>query len=175
MSLKSIFTWPAPHRGMLRRIDGLLATLILVALAIALVAVRREPERLDGQPRVIDGDTLELGGRRLRLAGLDAPELSQTCEREGAVYRCGETARDALRELVRGGMACTVSGHDKYRRDLARCEASGRDVGSVLVSRGVAVAYGRYEAEEREARQRAVGVWAGRFDRPSAWRSEHPR
>jgi len=160
---------------MFRRIDSLLATLVLVALLIAAVAVRREPERLDGQPRVIDGDTLDLGGRRLRLAGLDAPELGQTCERGGMPYRCGETARETLGELVRGGMVCTVSGRDKYRRDLARCEASGRDVGSVLVSRGVAVAYGRYEAEEQEARQRALGLWAGRFERPSAWRSEHPR
>ncbi len=160
---------------MFRRIDGLLATLILAALAIGVVAVRREPERLDGQPRVIDGDTVELAGRRLRLAGIDAPELAQSCERGGQAYRCGETAREALRELARAGMVCTLSGHDKYRRDLARCEASGRDVGSVLVLRGMAVAYGRYEAEERAARERSAGLWAGRFDRLSAWRAEHPR
>lgn len=160
---------------MFRRIDGLLATLILVALAIGVVGLRREPERVAGQARVIDGDTLDLDGRRIRLAGLDAPELGQTCERAGVPYRCGETARDALRELVRTGLSCTVSGLDKYRRDLARCEASGRDVGSVLVMQGLAVAYGRYEAEERDARQRQSGLWAGRFERPSAWRSQHPR
>ena len=170
-----MFTWRVAHQGMFRRIDGLVATLVLVALAIGVVAVQREPERLDGRPRIIDGDTLEIEGRRLRLVGIDAPELTQTCEQGGQAYHCGETAREALREIARAGLACAITGRDKYRRELARCEASGRDVGSVLVQGGMAVAYGRYEAEERHARQRAAGLWAGRFDRPSAWRSEHLR
>jgi endonuclease YncB( thermonuclease family) len=160
---------------MLRRIDGLLATLILVALAIGAVSLRREPERLSGAVRVVDGDTVELDGRRLRLAGLDAPELAQTCERGGQVYRCGEVARDALRSLASAELDCRIAGHDRYRRDLATCEAGGRDVGRVLVLRGLAVAYGRYEAEEREAKQRSVGLWSGTFDRPSEWRQAHSR
>jgi endonuclease YncB( thermonuclease family) len=160
---------------MLRRFDGIFATVILVALAIGVVAVRRSPERLTGAVRVIDGDTIELEGRRIRLAGIDAPELDQTCERGGQLYRCGETARDALRHLAGPDLACRVSGHDRYRRDLATCEAGGRDVGRVLVLRGLAVAYGRYEPEEQAARRRAVGIWAGHFERPSEWRSAHPR
>ena len=124
---------------------------------------------------MIDGDTIELDGRRLRLAGLDAPELAQTCERAGQVYRCGEVSKDALRQLARDGLTCRISGHDRYRRDLATCEAGERDVGRVLVLRGLAVAYGRYDGEEREAKQRGVGLWAGRFERPTEWRHAHAR
>jgi endonuclease YncB( thermonuclease family) len=160
---------------MFRRIDGLLATLLLVALAIGVFMLRPQPERLEGAARVVDGDTVELGKRRLRLAGLDAPELAQTCERGGQVYRCGEAARDALRDLARAGLICRTASRDKYGRDLAICEAGGQDVGAVLVSRGLALAFGRYEREEREARLRSAGIWAGRFERPSAWRDAHPR
>ncbi len=161
---------------MLRRIDGLLATLILVALAIGVVSVQREAERVEGLPRVVDGDSLEIAGRRIRLAGVDAPELAQSCERPGGgTYRCGEAAREGLRALARGGLTCTLTGRDKYGRDLAVCEAAGRDVGAALVSQGLAVSYGRYEPEEREARGRGAGLWAGRFERPSAWRAAHGR
>ncbi|MDB5559794.1 MAG: hypothetical protein JWQ36_2728 [Enterovirga sp.] len=175
MSVKSLFTAAGLQEGMSRRIDGLLATLILVALAIGVVALRREPERLDGAVRVVDGDTVELGGRRLRLAGLDAPELAQRCERDGQLYPCGMAARDALRDLAREGLTCRTASRDKYGRDLATCAADGRDVGTVLVSRGLAVAYGRYDSEESEARRRRLGLWAGRFERPSEWREAHPR
>ena len=175
MSLKSLFTWTGFSRLMFRQIDGLLATLLLVALAIGALVLRPTPERLEGAARVVDGDTVDLGGRRLRLAGLDAPELAQTCERAGQVYRCGEAARDALRDLARAGLTCRTASRDKYGRDLATCEAAGRDVGAVLVSRGLALAFGRYEPEEREARLRSAGVWAGRFERPSEWREAHPR
>ncbi|NNM72023.1 thermonuclease family protein [Enterovirga aerilata] len=160
---------------MLRRLDGLIATLVLVALAIGAVSVRREPERLAGDVRVVDGDTIELGGRRLRIAGIDAPELRQTCERGGELYRCGETAREELRRLAGPGLTCRVAGRDRYARDLAVCEAGGRDVGAALVSAGLATAYGRYEAEEREARRRRLGLWAGTFQRPAEWREAHPR
>jgi endonuclease YncB( thermonuclease family) len=160
---------------MLRRIDGLLATLLIVSLALTAFWLKREPETLGGGARVIDGDTIELAGRRLRLVGIDAPELGQTCERAGQTYRCGEAARDGLRELVAPGLSCRISGQDRYRRDLATCEADGEDPGRVLVARGLAVAFGRYESEEREARRRGVGLWAGSFERPSEWRKAHPR
>lgn len=157
---------------MIRRTDGFLAALLLAALAIGAFWLKGEPIRIGGAARVVDGDTLDFGGaRRLRIAGIDAPELRQTCERDGRAYACGEAARDALRDLVRAGVTCKVAGRDKYDRDLATCEAAGRDVGAALVERGMAVAYGRYEAEERVARARVAGMWAGRFDQPSDWRS----
>ena len=57
-------------------------------------------EQIIGHARVIDGDTLEVRGTRIRLHGIDAPELQQQCRREGAsaalTYPCGQEAKAAL-------------------------------------------------------------------------------
>jgi endonuclease YncB( thermonuclease family) len=154
----------------------LLASLLILGLAAGAYWLARPVETLSGPARVIDGDTIELAGQSLRLAGLDAPELNQTCERGALAYRCGETARDALRALARAdALTCRIEGRDRYGRGLARCEAGGVDLGASLVRRGLAVAYGSYAAEEAEARAGGLGVWAGPFERPADWRRNHPR
>jgi endonuclease YncB( thermonuclease family) len=142
--------------------------------------VRHAPPRpvqaervLKGPCWVIDGDTIVIDKVHIRLAGIDAPELDQTCERDAKPYRCGEVARDALRQLARAELSCQVSGRDRYGRDLGTCRAAGEDVGRTLVAGGLAVAYGRYDGEEREARQAGLGLWAGRFERPADWRKAH--
>lgn len=146
------------------------AALALLALAAALAVLNRS-ERLDGRARIVDGDTLSLRGRAIRLAGMDAPELRQSCGPDTARYRCGERAREALRELAEGReVACRVTGRDRYRRALAVCTVEGRDLGAALVRGGWAVGYRGYAAEEREARREAAGLWAGPFERPAAWR-----
>lgn len=129
---------------------------------------------LSGQATVVDGDTLRLGEVTIRLEGLDAPEMRQSCEREGRSYRCGVVARDALGERLReGSLVCRVVGRDRYRRSLARCSLDGDDIGAWLVREGLAVAYGAYEPEEAEARRRRSGVWAGPFQLPRVWRQQH--
>jgi endonuclease YncB( thermonuclease family) len=154
----------------------LVAGLLILCLAAAAYWLARPVETLSGAARVVDGDTIEIAGQSLRLAGLDAPELDQTCQRGALTYRCGETARDALRALARAdAFTCRIDGRDRYGRGLARCEAGGVDIGGSLVSRGLAVAYGAYAAEEVEARAAGLGVWAGPFQRPADWRRDHPR
>lgn len=158
---------------MLRRIDGILAAALLAGL-IGTAAWLDRPETLEGRVRVVDGDTLDLEGRRIRLLGLDAPELGQTCGAPERTSRCGEDARDALRrEVAAGGVACRVSGRDKWGRDLGTCRAGGRDLGAGLVRAGHAVASGRYGPEEREAREAGRGIWSGPFEMPSLWRQAH--
>lgn len=158
---------------MLRRIDGFLAALLLVGLAGASAWLDR-PERLAGAVRAIDGDTLELAGRRVRLVGIDAPELGQVCGETLRPVRCGADAREELRRLVAGdGVECRVSGRDRWARDLATCRAGESDLGAAMVRAGHAVAAGRYAAEEREAREARLGIWAGPFELPSVWRQAH--
>lgn len=124
--------------------------------------------------QVIDGDSLKLAGLEIRLKGMDAPELNQTCFRAGTPYRCGEMAREALIHLVgRRTLQCRILGRDRYRRSLARCAAEGRDIGATMVEKGLAVGYGDYEQEEALARRRGVGLWAGSFEQPSVWRKAH--
>jgi endonuclease YncB( thermonuclease family) len=148
-------------------------------LALAAQALRTwNQSTVTGAAAVVDGDSLRVGGTVIRLKGIDAPELQQTCEREGRSYRCGDEARRALANLVEGdGLTCTLEGKDRYDRNLARCSTSARnDIGAVMVEEGHAVAYGGgYRREETAARARRRGLWAGSFERPQDWRREHQR
>lgn len=153
-------------------LDVVVAVTIVVCL-LALAILMREV-RFAGNAYAVDGDTIVMGSRRIRLRGLDAPELRQTCQRGVVAYRCGEEARAALRALIADrNVACAVRGRDRFQRDLATCEAGGADLGLTLVKRGLAVAYGAYADEEREAREARRGIWAGPFEPPQAWRRRH--
>lgn len=127
---------------------------------------------LIGTARAVDGDTLRLSGTRVRLLGLDAPELGQTCrDAVGDEWRCGGVAFARLSELLSGAsVTCRPQGHDRYGRVLARCSTPSADLGSVLVGEGLAVANGDYGPEEAAARAAHKGIWKGTFERPASWR-----
>ncbi|MFZ1682210.1 MAG: thermonuclease family protein [Rhizobiaceae bacterium] len=127
-----------------------------------------------GAVTLADGDSLVLAGERVRLRGLDAPEFGQSCRRDGQDYACGRSARAELARLIgKSAVTCTGWERDKYNRLLARCTAGGIDLNRALVKNGWAVSYGDYAAEEADARAARRGLWAGEFDRPSAWRAVH--
>lgn len=130
----------------------------------------------------VDGDTLRAKGQRIRLNGIDAPELSQTCrDAQGQAWSCGTAARSHLAALVaRGGVTCSKRGEDRYGRMLATCSAAGiADIGDAMVRDGHALNYGRYTSDyagaEREARAARRGLWQGAFDNPEGWRHARPR
>lgn len=128
----------------------------------------------------IDGDTIALNGTRIRLDGIDAPELAQTCRTApGAPWACGIAARDALADILAGAtLRCDVTGRDRYGRPLAICFAGTADIGAALVEQGLALAYRRYSVRyvpnEDRARAAARGLWRGTFDPPWDWRSRTP-
>ena len=156
----------------MKKLDGLAATLILIGLVAGVAYLARDQEIIAGFAEVIDGDSVRLEGRDIRIAGIDAPELRQTCFVQSGSYSCGDVARRALGDMLAGRIAtCRVSGRDRYGRRLASCEAGGEDIGAALVSRGFAVAYGRYEREEAGARRQKLELWSGTFERP--WRKAH--
>ena len=151
---------------------------LILALALAGgagLALRPNGRALEGRAQVTDGDTIRIGETRIRLKGVDAPEMEQRCTRSGRSYACGETARRELIELVSGEtVRCRASGRDRYKRVLARCTVNGSDIGAHMVERGWAVSYGRdYDAEEGRAQRRSAGLWEGDFERPQAWRRQH--
>jgi endonuclease YncB( thermonuclease family) len=140
-------------------------------------AVATDP--LEGRAQVVDGDTIEVAGRRVRLYGIDAPERDQACERDGRHYACGEEAARALVELVAGrDVRCMGRGEDQYGRLIAVCQAGGTDLGEAMVRAGWAVAFRRYAEDyveaEAAARRAGAGLWAGRFEAPEDWRRQRP-
>lgn len=167
---------PAQPRGFLRRLlDYLLAAAILALLALIAARLDRvETRRPAGAAIVNDGDTLTLGAERIRLRGIDAPEYSQTCRRNGADYACGRLARDSLRELIRGkAVSCSGWERDLYGRLLGTCSAGDVELNAAQVEAGWAIAYGDYQLEQARASAKGAGIWAGSFDQPRDWRDMH--
>ena len=124
---------------------------------------------VQGIARVVDGDTIEIAGTRIRLEGIDAPEGDQQCARasgsgKGDSWRCGQVATEELRQLVgRSPVRCDSRGIDKYGRTLAICFSGAMDLNAEMVRRGMAWAFVKYSsayvAEEADARARGVGIW----------------
>jgi endonuclease YncB( thermonuclease family) len=118
-----------------------------------------------GIARVIDGDTIEIGGTRIRLEGIDAPEGDQHCATAaGGTWKCGQVATTELQRLVgRTALGCDGRGTDKYGRMLAICHSGTTDINAEMVRGGFAWAFVKYSnayvAEEAEARKRGVGIW----------------
>jgi len=161
-----------------------LVALLALALAVAFLGRGREgrstnrdgplPADVSGLARPIDGDSLWVGNHEVRLKGIDAPEGRQTCQRNGALWRCGEAARDALIRMIGSEtLVCAVSERDRYGRLLARCRAGDRNLNAAMVAAGMAVAYGGYEGEQAAAKSERRGLWDAEFQMPRQWRDEN--
>ncbi|MBZ6076458.1 thermonuclease family protein [Microvirga puerhi] len=152
---------------------GSLASLCLAFLlaGIAHLFLERSERVISGHAFAIDGDTIRIGNSKIRLKGIDAPELTQSCIREGRPVLCGEKARDTLLSMILNqNVECRVSGRDRYQRALARCYVNGEDIGARMVEKGCAVAYGDYRLLEAKARLQSLGLWGTEFQRPQQWR-----
>src|SRR5688572_15619324 len=123
------------------------AAVLLAFLITAPVPVTAQ-DVVAGRASIVDGDSLEIHGKRVRIHGIDAPESSQWCSRSQIAYRCGQEAALALADKI--GLAvvsCLRRDTDRYGRMVAVCMAGGEDLGGWLVSQGYAIAYRRYSLE----------------------------
>lgn len=152
--------------------------LFLIAL-LGLPALAAEP--LMGTASVIDGDTIEIHGQRIRLHGIDAPESRQECSRpDGTSWRCGQQAALALSDRIgRSTVRCDPRDHDRYGRIIAICFKDNKDLNRWMVAHGWAVAYRKYSldyvADEERAQRDKLGVWSGSFEMPWDWRARGTR
>ena len=153
------------------------AAVVVVALLLAAFAIdrlRAPSNALAGHAAAVDGDTLRLGSTRIRLTGLDAPELDQTCTDARGAWPCGEQARAfVVSALVQRPVSCAPSGRDVYGRTLASCAVNGSDLGQAIVAAGWAVSDGGYFNDEAAARSAGRGIWSGAFEPPAQWRRDH--
>jgi len=154
--------------------EGLHRLLIAGLLSVASPALGSE---IVGRASVIDGDTIEVQGQRIRIEGIDAPESRQTCtdKTTGAEVRCGQQAAFWLSDFIGARpVACVEGGTDRYTRVLARCNVQGQDIGAAMVRAGWALAFVRYSrdyvADEAAARASIAGMWQWNFVPPGDWR-----
>ena len=166
----------AAPRSLWRKVLDYGLAIIILGLLILLAARldRVETRQTQGAAMINDGDSITLGTERIRMRGIDAPEYTQTCRRNGADYACGTLARQSLVRLIAGRpVTCSGWQRDRYDRLLGDCKAGGTDLNRAQVEAGWAVAFGDFESEEATARAAKVGIWAGTFDQPQDWRNSH--
>ena len=131
-----------------------------------------------GQASVIDGDTLEIHGTRIRLWGIDAPESSQLCRGEdSSQYRCGaQVANDLDAFIARCRVSCLPLNLDPYGRTVATCSVGGANLGEWLVRNGLALDWpqyskGKYGEAQRDAERLGQGIWKGSYVKPWLYRT----
>lgn len=131
---------------------------------------------IHGTAEVIDGDTINVQGQIVRLAGIDAPELDQACLHQEKKWPCGNDAASVLRRLIgRHYVCCNGAGRDRYRRLLAMCFVDGQNLNKMMVSTGWAMLYrGRdphgWAWQEKAARLAKIGIWRDDVEPPWQWR-----
>ena len=168
---RGLATLPLPLN---RQLSGWCAAACLVTASLC--GGIATAETLVGTASVIDGDTLEIHGQRIRLLGIDAIEGRQTCTLPGGkTWRCGRDASFALADRIgRAPVACHPRDIDRYGRVVAVCEQGGEDLNAWMVEQGWALAYRRYSKAyvRNEARAAAAhrGIWVSEFQPPWEWR-----
>ncbi|MFO1033561.1 MAG: thermonuclease family protein [Hyphomicrobiales bacterium] len=160
---------------------SLLDLLAFLALLAALTFVLDYLGILDvrgSNARVKDGDSLVLDGTEVRLWGIDAPELHQTCSGPSGTYACGKEARAALGKLIRGQtITCRIMDRDRYGRSVSVCRGAANEINMDMLRQGWAIAYRNpgfaYLSAEAEAKSARRGIWQGRFERPEDFRARN--
>jgi len=166
----------------MKRLNQSLSSLIVIIFIFLafLFFFKFQPDYISGKAKVVDGDTIKINGIKIRLSGIDAPELKQRCTwKNGEYYLCGEFSKSFLKfiENEEVKIKCEYSNKDKYGRILGTCYKGKKDINSYMVERGAAVAYKRYSkkylAQEEFAKKNKLGIWNGDFIRPERWRKKN--
>ncbi|RWP68213.1 MAG: thermonuclease family protein [Mesorhizobium sp.] len=187
------------HRA--RRLSGMpmrlvFATVAAVAALITQFVVQRSgdldltvpnwigpsPGPISGVASVIDGDTIEIHGQRIRFNGIDAPESKQYCsDAKGFDYPCGRQSAEALDAFLAASrpVQCGFVTWDRYHRFVANCQrADGVSVAAWMVEHGQALDWptysnGAYAGQQAKAKASKAGLWVGTFQFPWDWRAQH--
>jgi endonuclease YncB( thermonuclease family) len=152
---------------------------ILLAVGMFLtINLHASADDLAGQASIIDGDTLEIHGTRIRLWGIDAPESAQLCRGEDSLqYHCGAKAANDLDAFIAARpVNCAPVGLDRYGRTVASCFVDDVDLAQWLVANGLALDWphyskGKYDAVQREAEHAGRGIWTGSYVEPWLYRA----
>lgn len=124
----------------------LAALAIVIASTIGAAQALDRGEVIQGPARVVDGDTIDVAGFRIRLNGVAAPERSEPG---------GAEATAVLRQIIAGQtVRCSVTGDQTHGREVGTCWTGAQDIGAAVIATGRArdcprFSAGRYAAIER--------------------------
>ena len=130
---------------------------------------------IEGKAKIIDGDTIHIDKNKIRLHGIDAPEIDQTCTIKNKVWNCGiESSLELKKLILDNNISCVVSDIDKYNRYIAECFINNKNINKLMVRNGWAIAYRYYSLDfvedEKLAEKDKNGLWQGKFQEPYLYR-----
>ena len=143
-----------------------------------------EIKEISGNAQIIDGDTIKINSKKIRLHGIDAPEFKQMCKKTYLKiifftftkdYPCGKISTENLKKKINNKViTCTILDIDRYKRLIGECYKGNLNLNSWLVSNGHAVAYRKYSKKyvsyEINAKNEKLGIWQGKFEMPWVYR-----
>jgi endonuclease YncB( thermonuclease family) len=162
------------------RIVRCFLAVLLATAASSLNAFAGTSARIAGRASVVDGDTIEIHGERIRFNGIDAPESAQLClDAKGKKYHCGSMSATALADFLMKSSptTCEFVERDRHGRFVGNCfRADGTNVQEWLVLNGLALDWERYSGGayaklQNKARGQNSGIWSGSFENPWDWRA----
>ena len=166
-------------------------SLILFSILILFFETQSYSEEkfIFGKAQVIDGDTIKINGKSIRLYGIDAPEMKQLCKDKYKVnYACGYVSKFFLKSFIKDAMKiknyknvfCYYNELDRYNRIIGECFVGPKKIyslNSAMILSGNAVAYLRYSKKylnaQESAKSKSNGLWAGTFEMPEEWRKKN--
>ena len=152
--------------------------IIITSAILFLISSSTFSKTIIGYARIIDGDTININKYKIRLYGIDAPEIKQTCKIEFQDWFCGEQSTKELMKLINNQeVKCVTNDIDIYKRYIAICSVNKININQWMVKSGWAIAYRYYSTdyiiEEKYARDKKLGVWKSEFMKPYAYRQQN--
>ncbi len=157
----------------------------LLIFFLLTIAAYSSEKIISGNVKVIDGDTIKINKKKIRLFGIDAPEKKQVCKKIyldffifnfQKDYKCGEESTLALLKKVKDKkIKCVLEDDkDRYKRYIGTCYLGEQNINKWLVKNGYALAYKKYSKkyllDENYAKENKLGLWGGTFMKPEKWR-----
>ena len=143
--------------------------------------------KISGFAKVVDGDTIKINSKKIRLYGIDAPEKKQKCKKTYLTisfmsftkdYMCGEVSTQKLiKKINKQKLNCNILDVDRYKRLIGECFKRNINLNSWMVSNGYAVVYRKYSkkyvSDEINAKNNKLGIWQGKFEMPWDYRRKN--
>ena len=147
----------------------------------------KENKIISGIAKVVDGDTIIINKKKIRLFGIDAPEKRQKCQKIwlqisflifNKDYPCGEISKIKLKNKIENKyVICKTKGKDRYKRLISECFRVKTNINAWMVRNGHAVAYRKYSkkymSQESYAKRKKLGLWSGKFEMPWEYRKKN--